>query len=686
MPITDAQRAAAEDQQRQAAEDNAQHIRLIAGPGTGKSRTIERRVAHVLQQGAIQGNVYVVSFTRASCAELRGRVRQYCASLNPAVDAQHVRVSTLHSLALRILRMGNQLNQYPTDPMMLDEWEQKHIYDAELSAELHCAPGRAAEVRLAHDSQWQTLDPAYINQAQITPAERLTFNAFHGTRTNLYSCVLPGEVIYKCVTALQLGALQQEDLPQVDHLIVDEFQDLNACDQEFVRLLSTQDAILFIAGDDDQSIYSFRHADPTGIINFAQSYPDGVTHTLSDCFRCTPAIVGPATLLIVHNPQRVAKNLTPLYGAAAPPVQGKLQIWSFPDANLEARAIAQSCERLIAAGMAGREDEIIILISSRQIQLPLISQELGNRGIPFEEPVVGGIADNAPVRAAFSLLRLIEERGENPDDYVAYRTLVALCSGVGAQTARQVADACLHNGYNFRALFHAQPKPNWLTGRPLAVVNRVNDLRHLVVGWELTDTLAARSADIAAAITHTVFISAATAQEFQGVWDAVIGTLPPEMTLEELLSFFRAASDRDREAVMTLVNERLGAAGQANQPQGGRVRILTMHGAKGLSGKIVFIPSMEQGILPSSRALQAAGLVIEQRRLFYVSLTRAMAACIISHANLHSGPQAFALRQRAQVRLARSQFLNEMQVISVNRAAGLTASEAEVIVDDVANL
>ena len=90
----------------------------------------------------------------------------------------------------------------------------------------------------------------------------------------------------------------------------------------------------------------------------------------------------------------------------------------------------------------------------------------------------------------------------------------------------------------------------------------------------------------------------------------------------ELLDFFRAASDRDREAVMAVVHERLGIVGEVNEPQQRRVRILTMHGAKGLSGKVVFILSLEQGILPSARALQAAGLVIEQRRLFYVSLTR----------------------------------------------------------------
>jgi hypothetical protein len=121
---------------------------------------------------------------------------------------------------------------------MLDDWEQKAIYDKELASTIGCSPSRAAEIRLAHDAQWQTLNPRYVNQAQITPAEILGFNAFHAARTNLYSCVLPGEVIYKCVQAIQQGALQLDALPQIDHLIVDEFQDLNACDQEFVRLLS----------------------------------------------------------------------------------------------------------------------------------------------------------------------------------------------------------------------------------------------------------------------------------------------------------------------------------------------------------------------------------------------------------------------------------------------------------------
>jgi DNA helicase-2/ATP-dependent DNA helicase PcrA len=684
MAITVAQRAAAEQQQAQAAQDGAAQIRLIAGPGTGKSRTIEKRVAHVLGVGVAAENVYVISFTRATCEELRVRIRAYCAGLNPPLNAEPVRVSTMHSLALRILRMGNQLNQYPSEPMMLDDWEQQHVYDAELSRELHCAPGRAAEVRLAHDAQWQTLNPASVNQAQITPNEVMGFNAFHGTRTNLYSCVLPGEVIYKCVTALQLGALQHGDLPQIDHLIVDEFQDLNACDQAFVDLLSAQGAVLFIAGDDDQSIYSFRHADPNGIIRFPQNYPQAITHTLTDCFRCTPATLASASQVITHNPDRVPKNLVALYGNANPPVQGTLHVWSFANADEEARAIAESCEQLINAGALARE--ILILISSRRIQLDILTRELGNRGIQFNEPVAGGLADDLSLRAVASLLRLVQEREENVDDYVAYRTLVSLSSGIGAGTVKQLADDCIARGNNYRALFHGQPLPHWLAGRPRTVVVNISNLVQLLAEWTLADTLAARAADIDAAMRQHLLTSNNDAQAFQTTWNALVGGLPPEMTLEELLLILRAATESDREAVLNIVRARLGQADDVN-PQGDqRVRILTMHGAKGLSGKVVFIPSVEQGILPSTRNLQASGLVIEHRRLFYVSLTRAMAACIITHAALHTGPQAFALAARAQVRLPRSQFLNEMGVATVNRVGGLTAAEATAIVADIHNL
>lgn len=688
MPITAAQKAQAEQRQWAAARDGAPQVRLVAGPGTGKSHTIEKRVADLLTNGATPGNVYVISFTRATCAELTERIRAFCSTLPCANAATQVRVSTMHSLALRILRRANLLTSYPSTPIMLDDWEQTNVYDREFAGSLGCTPSRAAEIRLAHDAQWQTLNPQYVNQAQITPAEVQGFNAFHSARTNLYSCVLPGEVIYKCVDALQQGALQANQLPQIDHLIVDEFQDLNACDQEFVRLLSANNTVLFVAGDDDQSIYSFRHANPDGIVQFQTAYPASATHVLTDCFRCTPAVLGPASRLITYNLNRVPKNLTSLYGAATPPVQGRMMVWSFQTAQEEARAVAQSCQALINAGMAGREDEILILISNRRVQLDMLAQELGNLGLPYDPPRGAALTNEyEAIRAVYSVLRIARYNSTGEEDYPAHRDLLEVLSGVGSATAKGVADACISNNQNFRQLFYLPACPTWLSGRCPSAVQRVMATVQTVRTWSMSDTLAARSGDITTLLSSQVFTSGRNAANSLSIWNTLMGSLPAQMTLDDLLQFLAADSESDQQAILDLVNQRIGGGQpQTQAPVQKRIRILTMHGAKGLSGKVVFIPGAEQGLMPNFRALQATGLLIEQRRLFYVSVTRAMACCIASHAAQHSRAQAMALTQSPVARLTRSQFLNEMSVPSVTRNAGLSQAEAAAIVAEVNNL
>lgn len=689
MPITAAQKAQAEQRQWTAARDGAPQVRLVAGPGTGKSHTIEKRVADLLSNGATPGNVYVISFTRATCAELSARIRTFCANLPYAAAASQVRVSTMHSLALRILRRASLLTSYPSTPIILDDWEQTNVYDSELASSLGCTPGRAEEIRRAHDAQWQTLNPQYVNQAQITPAEVQGFNAFHAARTNLYSCVLPGEVIYKCVDAMQQGALQPNQLPTIDHLVVDEFQDLNACDQEFVRLLCVNGAVLFVAGDDDQSIYmSLRHAKPDGIVQFQAAYPTSATHVLTDCFRCAPAILTPASRLIAYNLNRVPKNLTSLYGAATPPVQGRMLVSSFQTAQEEARAIAQSCQELINAGMAGREDEILILISNRRVQLDLIAQELGNLGLPYDPPRGASLVNELePIRAVYALLRITRDQVTGEEDYPTHRDVLGILSGVGQATAKAVGDACVSNNQNFRQLFYLSACPSWLTGRPASAVQRVMAIVQSTGGWTMADTLGSKTGDIAALLSSLVFTSGGNAANNVVMWNTLAGALPAQMTLEELLHFLAADSESDQQAILDLVNQRIGGSPTlAQSPVRKRIRILTMHGAKGLSGKVVFIPSAEQGIMPSFRALQATGLLIEQRRLFYVSVTRAMACCIISHVAQHTGAQAMALTQNPVARLTRSQFLNEMGTPSTTRTSGLSAAEASGIVSEVANL
>jgi superfamily I DNA/RNA helicase len=152
LGITDLQKARAETAQWEAVEDEADQIRVVAGPGTGKSSTIERRVAHLLNSNAKPKRLFVISFTRATTAELSDRIAKFCATQPCAGVVPDVSVSTMHSLALRLLRSAAVLaTLFPNDPFVLDDWERKNLYDVDLARALTSTPTRASEVRLAHE-------------------------------------------------------------------------------------------------------------------------------------------------------------------------------------------------------------------------------------------------------------------------------------------------------------------------------------------------------------------------------------------------------------------------------------------------------------------------------------------------------------------------------------------------------
>lgn len=270
----------------------------------------------------------------------------------------------------------------------------------------------------------------------------------------------------------------------------------------------------------------------------------------------------------------------------------------------------------------------------------------------YDPPRGEALTNDEAIRAVYCMLRITRDLANAQPDYVSHRALLCLLTGVGATTAKGVADRCVAHHQNFHDLFYLAAAPRWLNARQAAAVARVTTIAHAVSGWSLADTLATRSAEIGQQL-GTVFTGAHAAEKIAS-WAALVATLPGGMTLEELLSFFAADTDADRRSILDSVNQRLGADPIPPAPPEKRIRILTMHGAKGLSGKVVFVPSVEQGIMPSFRAIHAVGLLIEQRRLFYVSVTRAMAACIIGHSALHAGATAFRLRQQPRVQLSQT--------------------------------
>jgi DNA helicase II / ATP-dependent DNA helicase PcrA len=282
-------------------------------------------------------------------------------------------------------------------------------------------------------------------------------------------------------------------------------------------------------------------------------------------------------------------------------------------------------------------------------------------------------------------LRVLMDIKTGTPDYIVHRSLLSQLHGVGVTTAMQIGDLCVGNNQNFHQLFYLEQLPHWLTNRTLAAVQRVHQLCNAVSSWSLEDVVVERATEVDRVLNEMVFGGSQKAKGFSDEWHAFVESLPEGMTLGETLDYLGASDEVEQRSILDAIAVR-SREEEPDRAPAKRVRILTMHGAKGLSGKIVFIPSLEQGVLPSFKAINATGLLNEQRRLLYVSLTRARAACILSHAVRHSGAQARLLQQQARITLTRSQFLNEMGVTSVSRTGGLTAAERAAVMRDVVDL
>lgn len=625
MPITAQHLLVAEAHQHAAAHAAQQLVRLVAGPGTGKSRSIEERIRWLLASGTPPASVYVVSFTRAASRDLQQRIESHCTQNNQA-GVIHVRVSTLHSLALRLLRAGGLLAAFPVGPFILDDWEGENIIDKEFAHASHKTSARSGKIREYWEAFWSTGQwgpPTYIPpNPPIDAAEKASFGAFHGPRTQTYCCVLPGELVRRCAEATAAGILDPAALLGIQHLVVDEYQDLNQSDIDFVEALIARGVPTFVAGDDDQSIYSFRYAAPTGIQQFPNAHPGAGNHVLGECFRCADAIVQAANSLIAHfaMPNRIPKALVSLHAQANPPEAGIVHRWRFYNDQQEGRAIADSCRDLIAAGVPARE--LLVLVSNKRVQLPLLRQAFQNANVSFDAPRAESFLDEDAGRFMLALLRIVCDG----KDYVAHRTLLGTLPGVGAGTCHVVAEQVLNAAIRYRDLFYI-PLPNQLlTGRGPKAVNRARALCGQLAGWAANDTLVQRSGDLVAALTGTFGAVAATD------WGTATGHLPTDITLEELRDYIWADNDEQQAKILERVYQRLNLQAPATGFLPQRVRLMTMHGAKGLSGTVVFVPGLEENVLPGGLRQPYPGLVLEAARLLYVSVTRARAACVLSYA------------------------------------------------------
>lgn len=661
--------------QLQAAHNNAPQVRLVAGPGSGKSRAIEARVCWLLQNGVEPNAIRVVSFTRAASRDLRNRIDVFCSENGLAEDSDEgeVQVSTLHSLALGVLAKAELLGDYPAKPLVLDDWELENIFDREFRELHNISKKRCEEIRDFYQAYWDTESyshPYYVKPDDpITDEERQKFERFNRERTQLYSCILSGELVRKCVEQMQVNGLDPSALLGLRHLIVDEFQDLNPTDQKFLSLIAAKGVFLFVAGDDDQSIYSFRYASPAGIQDFKDNYKDAGLNALDACFRCTPQILRTASTLVsaFSGSKRIHKHHFSLYETAVPKVDGVVHRWRFTSDETEAAAIASSCDNLIKAGVEPKE--ILVLLSKKRSLGQTIMSALRTADVPHTPLNAASFSDSDEGRLVLSLLRIMS----NPEDYVAHRTILSLMTGVGTKTCNDIAQLTIDSGLNFKNLFYNSLPANVFPRRLEKFLAEGYLLCGMLKDWKKSDKLNDRREALSAIVNKVL------GEEGGKTWQAYSAKLPGDIDLATLREFVGANSDEERAGVISSAYRDAGVPVEDQPQQPNRVQVMTMHGAKGLSARIVFVPALDEQTFPGEHRKPYPLLINEAARMLYVSITRARAACVLTYAtNRRMNGRSESVRP--------SRFTLHLNGPFTPRTTGLEANEISGIMSDCRNL
>jgi DNA helicase-2/ATP-dependent DNA helicase PcrA len=602
--------------------DYRRHGRVLAGPGTGKSATVVALVARLCSLPTVP-RMRLVTFTRAATAELADKVAS-------SPDAEVERLSTVHSFAIASLLANPGSAAFPEPLRIADDWELDKLIQPDLK-DLVGVTKNDVKYKLIPEmaAGWESLEPR--PRPDVSDELRSRFLGVFQQHRRVYGYTLLAELPDLLRQALETHS----DLKglEFDFLVVDEYQDLNACDLRVLLLLAGGGTAIFGVGDDEQSIYGFRMAAPEGILRFLEDYPGASDYKLTLSHRCGSDIVRWARHVIESDPDRPAQaaRLTTPSGAAA----GETAFLSFKSQQAEARGVADLVQRLITEeGLAASD----ILIMSRgdhhgQFSGP-IKEELDGRGISVDDPSwVDQVACEDKNRRVLLLARLLCNR----TDSLAWRGLLHLRAGIGSTLIHAIYGRARLGGVTFaEALIasHAEDFPEVSA----AVGTRAGTYIDNVVAW-LDAHEAPSRVDVA---TWGDWLR----ETFE---DDVLAHLSDD--LEHLLAIADEAVDPsaelDRYMGQIVVLAKDHAAASANG-----VRFMSMTMSKGLTVEASIIIGSEDGVIPNPRSAEA-----EERRLLYVAMTRARRFSYATMAARRTGPTARSGAGNVQERRTATPFL-----------------------------
>jgi DNA helicase-2/ATP-dependent DNA helicase PcrA len=563
-----------------------------------------------------------LTFTRAATAELAKKVSDH-----PAAAAE--RPSTIHSFSISVLLRNPGTGDFPQPLRIADNWEDDEIVYPTLARRAGVRATKLDTLVREMAANWESLRPE--ENSRVDPADRARFLGAWNEHRQVYGYTLLAELPY----ALRHALHNHPDLDGViyDLLIVDEYQDLNACDLEVLRLIAERGCAIIGAGDDDQSIYSFRRAAPEGIRRFPRDYPGCANYPLSVTQRCGSRIIGWASYVIEGDPNRPTGR--PRLASAEGLPAGEVALLAFDDEAAEARGVAALVRQLAERERIPAEEILVLLRGDHNGMFSRpIKRELDALRIRYSDPeVVERMLAEPANRRILEIFRLLVNRR----DSLAWASLLLLTPGIG----RTLSEYIYERGRAEHAQFG----------------------QALFVAYDAHFPDAPRSATKAAALVRSVTawlekhpLPADEPADGWGHWmvenagDDVVAV--PSEEFVELLHVLDGLAEPDEEFGRYLSQiAPLGKDHALAEAQG--VRIMTMGGAKGLTVRATIVVGLEEGIVPRPDADLG-----EERRLLYVAMTRAKEYLFGTWARRRRGPTARAGAPRVDVRRRHCSFLD----------------------------
>ena len=601
------------ERQREAVLTTEGPLLVLAGAGTGKTRVITYRTAYLLQQGVPGSAILAVTFTNKAAAVMKDRIADLVRS--SGLDASGVWVSTFHSFCARLLRREAAALGLPRDFAIYDDDDQtaavkRALAELNLSAEDY-AP-RSVRAQISHAKNHgispheMAAEAGQMRDDGRKDVARL-FEAYDRALRKAAALDFD-DLLLRAVQLLRENAAVRELWStRFQYLMVDEFQDTNHAQEELVRLLAGKRKNVCVVGDEDQSIYGWRGARAGNLKRFTEDFPGAKLIRLEENYRSTQIIWDAAAAVVKNNSDRLGKNLRATLGSGSP-----LRFYEAADATSEAEYIGGQISKILRE----QPDAHIAVLYRTGAQSRSFEETL--RRLTIRYRLVGGFSfyERAEVRNALAYVRLIF----HPEDNVALlRVLNVPPRGIGATTIAaleaqaKAANQSLWEVINLGDLSGVKRASSALKSFRELILLLQQAAKELSPA-ELIEMVLDKTGYLTWVEQQDKLEYTSRADNLRELSNAMAEATEQGETLEDVLD--RAALASDSDAYDETIT----------------VSLMTLHSAKGLEFDAVFLVGLEEGVLPHSRAINTPGEIEEERRLFYVGMTRAKESLVLSRA------------------------------------------------------